>query len=106
MAASAATTPRRDRTSKGRPNGPGSCAWRSKASQLVPYYQPIVDLHSGTIVAVEALARWDDPVRGVVEAKDFIPLAEELGLVGDISELVLSHAALAVNGLGASWRRP
>jgi predicted signal transduction protein with EAL and GGDEF domain len=63
--------------------------------QLVPYYQPIVDLHSGTIVAVEALARWDDPVRGVVEAKDFIPLAEELGLVGDISEVVLIQAATA-----------
>jgi diguanylate cyclase (GGDEF)-like protein/PAS domain S-box-containing protein len=63
--------------------------------QLLAYYQPIVDLHSGTIVAVEALARWDDPQRGLVEAKDFIPLAEELGLVGEISELVLGQAARA-----------
>ena len=63
--------------------------------QLFPHYQPIVDLHSGTIVAVEALARWDDPERGLVEAKDFIPLAEELGLVGEISELVLHEAARA-----------
>jgi diguanylate cyclase (GGDEF)-like protein/PAS domain S-box-containing protein len=66
-----------------------------EGQQLVPYYQPIVDLHSGTIVAVEALARWEDPVRGVVEAKDFIPLAEELGLVAEISEIVLAQAALA-----------
>jgi len=66
-----------------------------EGQQLVPYYQPIVDLHSGTIVAVEALARWEDPNRGIVEARDFIPLAEELGLVGDISETVLAQAAVA-----------
>jgi EAL domain-containing protein (putative c-di-GMP-specific phosphodiesterase class I) len=59
---------------------------------LVPYYQPIVDLHTGTMVGAEALVRWEDPVRGVVAAKDFIPLAEELGLVGEISELVLAEA--------------
>jgi diguanylate cyclase (GGDEF)-like protein/PAS domain S-box-containing protein len=63
--------------------------------QMVPYYQPIVDLHSGAIVAVEALARWEDPVRGTVEARDFIRLAEELGLVADISESVLAQAARA-----------
>jgi diguanylate cyclase (GGDEF)-like protein len=66
-----------------------------EGDQLVPYYQPIVDLHSGTIVAVEALARWEDPERGLLEAKDFIPLAEELGLVGEISERVLNLAARA-----------
>jgi diguanylate cyclase (GGDEF)-like protein/PAS domain S-box-containing protein len=66
-----------------------------EARQLVPYYQPIVDLHSGTIVAVEALARWEDPVRGLVEAKDFIPLAQEIGLLGDITDLVLGQAARA-----------
>jgi diguanylate cyclase (GGDEF)-like protein/PAS domain S-box-containing protein len=64
-----------------------------EAHQLVPYYQPIVDLHTGTMVGAEALVRWEDPVRGVVAAKDFIPLAEELGLVGEISELVLTEAA-------------
>lgn len=61
--------------------------------QLVPYYQPIVDLHSGAMVGAEALVRWEDPVRGVVPAKDFIPLAEELGLVGEISDLVLATTA-------------
>jgi diguanylate cyclase (GGDEF)-like protein/PAS domain S-box-containing protein len=66
--------------------------------QLLAHYQPIVDLHSGTIVAVEALARWEDPDRGLLEAKDFIPLAEELGLVGEISELVLHEAARASIG--------
>jgi EAL domain-containing protein (putative c-di-GMP-specific phosphodiesterase class I) len=63
-----------------------------EARQLVPYYQPIVDLHSGRMVGAEALVRWEDPARGLVEAKDFIPLAEELGLIGEISELVLAQA--------------
>jgi diguanylate cyclase (GGDEF)-like protein/PAS domain S-box-containing protein len=69
-----------------------------EADHLVPYYQPIVDLHTGAIVGAEALVRWEDPARGTVEAKEFIPLAEELGLVGDISELVLDRAAVAVMG--------
>lgn len=61
--------------------------------QLVPYYQPIIDLHSGLLVGAEALARWEDPLRGVVPAKDFIPLAEELGLVGEVTNLVLAKTA-------------
>jgi diguanylate cyclase (GGDEF)-like protein len=60
--------------------------------ELLPYYQPIVDLHTGEVVAAEALVRWDDPGRGLIVAKDFIPLAEELGLIGEISELVLAEA--------------
>ena len=60
--------------------------------QLVPYYQPVVNLHTGQMVGAEALVRWEDPARGLVAAKDFIPLAEELGLVGEISELVLVQA--------------
>ena len=63
-----------------------------EANQLVPYYQPIVDLHTGTMVGVEALIRWEDPNRGLVAAKDFIPLAEELGLLGEISAIVLAAA--------------
>ena len=64
-----------------------------ESRRLVPYYQPIVDLHTGTLVGAEALVRWEDPERGTVAAKDFIPLAEELGLVGDISDMVLLQAA-------------
>jgi len=67
-----------------------------EARQVMPYYQPIVDLHTGRVVGAEALARWEDPVLGVVLAKDFIPLAEELGLVGEISEMVLAEAGRQV----------
>jgi len=64
-----------------------------KANHLVPYYQPIVDLHTGQLVGAEALVRWEDPERGVVQAKDFVPLAEELGLVAEIGDIVLADAA-------------
>lgn len=65
---------------------------------LVPYYQPIVDLRTGALIGAEALARWVDPERGVVAAKEFIPLAEELGLVGEISDTVLVQAARQARG--------
>lgn len=64
-----------------------------EAGHLVPYYQPIIDLHSGALAGAEALARWEDPLRGVVPAKDFIPLAEDLGLIGEIFEMVLAQTA-------------
>ncbi|WP_434998901.1 putative bifunctional diguanylate cyclase/phosphodiesterase [Vibrio scophthalmi] len=49
--------------------------------QFIPYFQPIIDLNSGLIVGVESLARWDDPDRGIVAPFEFIPLAEENGLI-------------------------
>ncbi|HET9059096.1 MAG TPA: EAL domain-containing protein [Acidimicrobiales bacterium] len=61
--------------------------------ELVPYFQPIVDLHTGRMVGAEALVRWEDPGRGVISAKDFISLAEEIGIVGEISEFVLAATA-------------
>jgi diguanylate cyclase (GGDEF)-like protein/PAS domain S-box-containing protein len=61
--------------------------------QLVPYFQPIVDLHTGRLVGAEALVRWEDPGRGVISAKEFISLAEEIGVVGEISEFVLAATA-------------
>ncbi|MGD0810980.1 MAG: EAL domain-containing protein [Acidimicrobiales bacterium] len=73
----------------------GSRVFRAalKANHLVPYYQPIVDLHTGHLVGAEALVRWHDPERGLVQAKDFMPLAEELGLVAEIGDIVIADAA-------------
>ena len=67
-----------------------------EAHQLMAHYQPIIDLHSGTLVGAEALVRWDDPLRGLVPAKDFVPLAEELGLISEIGDVVLNEAARQV----------
>jgi len=67
---------------------------------IVPHYQPIVDLSTGRIVMVEALARWHHPVRGLLGADEFIPLAEETDLIGDLSLAVLDQACADLR----SWR--
>lgn len=60
--------------------------------QFVLFYQPIIDLQNQKIVGVEALVRWIHPVKGMVSPMEFIPLAEETGLIYDIDKWVLSEA--------------
>jgi len=60
-------------------------------SQFFLLYQPIMDLNRGSIVGVEALIRWRHPRRGVVEPDDFIPLAEETGLIMPIGRWVIDE---------------
>jgi Amt family ammonium transporter len=60
--------------------------------ELVVYYQPIVAANSGSITGFEALVRWNHPTRGIVPPLDFIPIAEENGLIVDIGRFVLRRA--------------
>ena len=62
------------------------------ANQFKVYFQPIVDMVSGRIVKAEALIRWIHPERGLVSPAQFIPLAEETGLIGDIGNWVFKEA--------------
>src|SRR5688572_871588 len=60
--------------------------------QFVPYFEPQLDLETGEIVGFEVLARWIHPLSGVILPDVFIPVAEEIGLIGRLSEKVIGDA--------------
>jgi diguanylate cyclase (GGDEF)-like protein len=63
-----------------------------RRDELVVHYQPIVDLENGEVRAAEALLRWDRPGHGLVSPVEFIPLAEETGVIVSLGEWVLNEA--------------
>ena len=81
------------------------------------HYQPLVDLGSNRIVGCEALLRWRHPVRGMVSPAEFVPVAEETGLIEEIGQWVLrtacaeaatwpAHIRIAVNVSPIQFRSP
>ncbi len=61
--------------------------------ELFVAYQPIVDLRSRELIGLEALVRWRHPERGIVPPAEFVPIAEQSGLIGSIGTFVLSESA-------------
>lgn len=59
---------------------------------LRAYYQPIVDIKTGQVSGAEALIRWEDPLKGLINPSRFIAIAEETGLVTDIGEWILRQS--------------
>ncbi len=77
-------------------------------NEIIPYFQPLVELRTGLLSGFEALARWQHPQRGLIPPNEFIPLAEKSGLHGSLTGSLLravfaaakdipEHLALSVN---------
>jgi diguanylate cyclase (GGDEF)-like protein len=87
---------------------PGNSAERSRnvadaldRGEIVAHFQPIVDLSGGQVVSVEALARWNHPVSGLLGPAAFIAVAEETDLIVRLGEAILDQSCLQVSW----WRR-
>ena len=70
-------------------------------TELSVMYQPIADVRSRKIVQVEALARWNHPVHGAIPPEEFIGIAEQLGMISQISDFILSEGCTQL----AKWRQ-
>jgi diguanylate cyclase (GGDEF)-like protein/PAS domain S-box-containing protein len=90
-----------DRNSPDRLSLIGELQRAVEEGELVLHYQPKLDLKTGLVVGAEALVRWEHPLRGLLTPDEFIPVAEQAGLIDSLSQWVLKAALMQVN----SWRR-
>lgn len=63
-----------------------------KSGEIVPYYQPLIDLRSGRVIGFEALARWQHPAKGLLPPSVLIPVAESTGTIGEMTYSLLGQA--------------
>lgn len=65
------------------------------AGQIVPFFDPQIDLSTGQLLGFEVLARWNHPVLGQISPDRFIPIAEQTGMITDLSQSLMAQALLA-----------
>jgi diguanylate cyclase (GGDEF)-like protein len=70
----------------------GEIAGAIAAGEIIPYYQPVVDLQTSRTVGFEVLARWEHPTRGVLSPNAFVPIAEDTGNIGEMTHHLLERA--------------
>ncbi|RLU03725.1 MAG: EAL domain-containing protein [Ketobacter sp.] len=75
-------------------------------NELELHYQPKLHLKSGSIQSVEALVRWQHPVRGLVSPSQFVPMAEEIGLINELGEWLINKACLQAKQWNESGLQP
>lgn len=75
-----------------------------ETDEIVPHFQPVADLQTGHLRAFEVLARWRHPTRGLIAPDRFIPLAENQGLIGELSGHILGQAFTAASTLPENLR--
>ncbi|MGD9545271.1 MAG: putative bifunctional diguanylate cyclase/phosphodiesterase [Methylocystis sp.] len=73
-------------------------------NELVVYYQPVVDSRTATIVSLEALLRWRHPIRGMISPSEFIPIAEETGMIIELGAWALRQACMEAKSWPANVR--
>jgi diguanylate cyclase (GGDEF)-like protein len=76
-----------------------------ETNELDVVYQPKLDLASGLVVGAEALVRWDHPTRGVVAPSEFVRVAEDTGLIKELTDLVLARGIATLARLQANGMR-
>ena len=76
------------------------------ADELTVFYQPTIDLSSGQVAGFEALVRWRHPERGMIPPIEFVPIAEQTGLIHALGSIVLRKACRAGVRLSAASPRP
>ena len=69
------------------------------AGEIEPWFQPVIDTTNGRVIGVEVLARWRHPTQGLLSPAAFVPMAEELGLIGRVDEAVFAAGC----AIAAPW---
>jgi len=79
-----------------------------KNKEIIPFYQPIINIDNGEIIGAEALARWVSKDYGIIAPSEFLPIIEELNLMNDLTEIILEqvnsdHEKLEASGIHSKF---